>query len=217
MHADDRNHPPSRLLRHLSEAGAYAVDSPLGCGRIALYRRAAGGATLGAGYAFRWNAFSIEPSLRFDYVDSRVEGFREASVDNTANGSPDDPFDLQIGDQDIESLDGSAGIQLQYVFTPRFGVLVPFLASRYHRELLDDSRQVSALYADAFSQLIQTIDADFNVPTDPPDEDYYTVAAGATVVFAGGLMGFVQYMQVLDLDTYSDTVITGGMRYEFGR
>lgn len=47
---DDRTQPPSRLLRHLSEPGAYAVDSPLGCGRIALYRRGAGGATLGAGY-----------------------------------------------------------------------------------------------------------------------------------------------------------------------
>lgn len=46
--AGDR--PPSRLLRHLSEPGAYAVDSPLGCGRLALYRRAGGGTTLGAGY-----------------------------------------------------------------------------------------------------------------------------------------------------------------------
>lgn len=48
MSAGDR--PPSRLLRHLSEPGAYAVDSPLGCGRLALYRCAAGGTTLGAGY-----------------------------------------------------------------------------------------------------------------------------------------------------------------------
>jgi hypothetical protein len=47
---DDRCQPPSRLLRHLSEPGAYAVDSPLGCGRIALYRGDVGGATLGAGY-----------------------------------------------------------------------------------------------------------------------------------------------------------------------
>lgn len=47
---DDLSRSPSRLLRHLSEPGAYAVDSPLGCGRIALYRRGAGGATLGAGY-----------------------------------------------------------------------------------------------------------------------------------------------------------------------
>lgn len=50
MSADDRTRPPSRLLRHLSEPGAYGVDSPLGCGRIALYRRGVGGATLGAGY-----------------------------------------------------------------------------------------------------------------------------------------------------------------------
>ena len=127
------------------------------------------------------------------------------------------PFDLQIGDQDIDSLDGSAGLQLQYVFTPGFGVLVPYLSGRYHRELLDDVRRVSALYADAFAQLIQIVDADFNVPTDEPDEDYYTAAAGVTVVLAGGLMGFVQYMQVLDLDEYSDAVITGGIRYEFGR
>jgi hypothetical protein len=76
---------------------------------------------------------------------------------------------------------------------------------------------VSALYADAFAQLVQSIDADFNVPTDPPDEDYYTAAAGASVVLAGGLMGYVQYLKVLDLDDYSDTVITGGLRYEFGR
>jgi hypothetical protein len=41
---------PSRLLRHLSQPGAFATDSPLGCGRIALYRRA-GDTTLGAGYA----------------------------------------------------------------------------------------------------------------------------------------------------------------------
>jgi uncharacterized protein YhjY with autotransporter beta-barrel domain len=174
-------------------------------------------ATLGAGYALRWGAFSVEPSVGLDYVEARVDGFRESSVDNFSGGSPDDPFDLRIGDQEIESLDGSVGLQLQYVFTPRFGVLVPYLSGRYHRELLDDARRVSALYADAFEELVQTIDADFQVPTDPPDEAYYTAAAGVTVVLAGGLMGFVQYLQVLDLDDYSDRVITGGVRHEFGR
>jgi len=38
-----------RLLRHLAEPGAYGIVSPLGCGRIALYRQR-GGASLGAGY-----------------------------------------------------------------------------------------------------------------------------------------------------------------------
>ncbi|ODT46254.1 MAG: hypothetical protein ABS59_14835 [Methylobacterium sp. SCN 67-24] len=39
-----------RLLRHLRQAGAFAAESPFGCGRIALYRTV-DGASLGAGYA----------------------------------------------------------------------------------------------------------------------------------------------------------------------
>ncbi|AMJ59049.1 DUF6456 domain-containing protein [Bosea sp. PAMC 26642] len=39
-----------RLLRHLGEPGCFGVVSPLGCGRVALYRDA-GGTRLGAGYA----------------------------------------------------------------------------------------------------------------------------------------------------------------------
>lgn len=38
----------ARLERHLAEPGAFACPSPLGCGRIALYR--SGGTTLGAGF-----------------------------------------------------------------------------------------------------------------------------------------------------------------------
>lgn len=38
-----------RLLRHLAEAGCYGLVSPLGCGRIALYRTV-NGTSLGAGY-----------------------------------------------------------------------------------------------------------------------------------------------------------------------
>lgn len=44
----DRNER-HRLLRHLAQPGCYAIASPLGCGRIALYREARG-ASLGAGY-----------------------------------------------------------------------------------------------------------------------------------------------------------------------
>jgi hypothetical protein len=39
----------ARLRRHLAKPGAFARLSPLGCGRIALYR-SGGGATLGAGF-----------------------------------------------------------------------------------------------------------------------------------------------------------------------
>jgi len=44
----DRNEA-RRLLRHLALTGCYAVASPLGCGRVALYRDVVG-TSLGAGY-----------------------------------------------------------------------------------------------------------------------------------------------------------------------
>ncbi|KPF71523.1 hypothetical protein IP69_06240 [Bosea sp. AAP35] len=47
---DQRRDAARRLLRHLVQPGAFGRLSPLGCGRIALYRNQ-GGTTLGAGYA----------------------------------------------------------------------------------------------------------------------------------------------------------------------
>jgi hypothetical protein len=49
--SDDQANPRdrARLLRHLGQAGAFATASPLGCGRIALFR-SDGGTSLGAGY-----------------------------------------------------------------------------------------------------------------------------------------------------------------------
>ncbi|HET7203756.1 MAG TPA: autotransporter outer membrane beta-barrel domain-containing protein [Steroidobacteraceae bacterium] len=176
-------------------------------------------ATVGAGYAFRWGQFSLQPSVDFAYTDASVDAFVERSVDLTQDASPDDPFDLRIGRQSIESLDASAGFKVDFVITPSFGVLVPYFTARYHREMLNDVRRISALYADAYELLVQDVadDPNFNVPTDEPDDDYYTLAGGLTVVLQGGLMGFVQYLEVLDLDHYSNSVITGGLRYEFGR
>ncbi|HET9268030.1 MAG TPA: autotransporter outer membrane beta-barrel domain-containing protein, partial [Vicinamibacterales bacterium] len=175
-------------------------------------------ASLGAGYAWNIHGFGIEPSVEFAYTDASVDGFVERSRDLTGE-SPEDPFGLRIGSQSIESLDGAAGVRLNYVFTPGFGVLVPYLTARYHLELLDDVRRISARYADAYELLLDGLagDPDFNVPTDDPDEDYYTLAGGVSVVLQSGLMGYVQYLEVLDLDHYDDAVITAGIRYEFGR
>jgi len=176
-------------------------------------------ATLGTGYTWRFGAFNLEPSAEFAYTDVSVDAFTERSFDMTASteGSPDDPFDLKIGSQSIESLDMALGIKVNYVFTPSFGVLIPYLNARYHQELLNDVRRVAARYADAYELLLQDIDSNFNVPTDEPDEEYFTIAGGASIVLQNGLMGYLQYTEVLDLENYSDSVITGGVRYEFGR
>ena len=172
-------------------------------------------ATFGAGYAWRLGAFSIEPSLDVTYSDTTVDAFTENSVDNLNPSAGNDPFNLRVGKQSIESLDVAPGFKLQYVFAPKFGALIPYLVGRYHMELSDDARTISARYADALDQLGGLSTANFAVSTDVPDDKYYTLAGGMTVAFGSGLNGFLQYLKVFELDNYTDAVITGGFRYEF--
>ncbi len=49
MTTETQRNERSRLLKHLSGAGCYGLASPLGCGRIALFRTV-NGTSLGAGY-----------------------------------------------------------------------------------------------------------------------------------------------------------------------
>ncbi|HKR36469.1 MAG TPA: autotransporter outer membrane beta-barrel domain-containing protein [Steroidobacteraceae bacterium] len=171
-------------------------------------------ATASGGYAFRLGTFAIEPSVDVTYSDTTVDAFTESSVD-TLNGVPNDPFNMRVGKQSIESLDVAPALKLQYVFTPRFGAIIPYVIGRYHLQLSDDARAISARYADAISELAGVAGTDFAVSTDEPDEEYYTAAGGITLVFGSGLNGYLQYLKVFDLDHYDDAVITGGFRYEF--
>lgn len=59
MIAGDERNARSRLLKHLSEPGCYGLVSPLGCGRIALYRTA-NGTSLGAGYVASETVLALE-------------------------------------------------------------------------------------------------------------------------------------------------------------
>ncbi|MEL7450184.1 MAG: autotransporter outer membrane beta-barrel domain-containing protein [Pseudomonadota bacterium] len=173
----------------------------------------------GMGYMGYVGRFSWEPFLRFDYLDTDIDGFTET---NTSNGG----FDLAVGDQGFSSLDGSAGLQLAMTFTPRQMVLVPFLRASYHREFDDDQRAVAAVYLNGEDPTFGSTQ-DFGVPTDPPDEDYYKIALGLSAVVRGGrvtrddgvarggIQLFVQYETIEDLDNYNNANITGGFRYEF--
>lgn len=172
-------------------------------------------ATLGAGYAWRFGAFSIEPAIEVSYSDTSVNAFTERSVDNLNPSAGNDPFDMRVGKQSFESLDVAPGLKLQYVWTPTFGVVIPYLTGRYHRELSDDARTITAQYADAISQIGSVAGTNFAVSTDQPDKAYYTAAGGVTLVLPHGLNGFLQYLKVFELDHYSDAVITGGFRFEF--
>lgn len=169
--------------------------------------------TLSASLSFGWplaaGAFAAEPYLRGNYSLDNIDAFRERSVDQL-NGNQPAGFDFAFEKQTIKSLDTAVGLRLQYVFTPSFGVLVPYVIGEVHRDFGRDIDATSATYnagGDASGQ--------FELPGDAVDEDFFTVAAGASMVLPHGVMGFVQVRAVEGLDYVTNRSITVGIRAEF--
>ena len=161
-------------------------------------------ATFGAGFDARAFGMTFGPYLKVEHQDITIDGFTEG-------GPVADGFGFAVGSQKIKSLDTALGVRAQRVFTPSFGVMVPYLRAEYHKEFENEPRTLSSIYADSSS--IATNGA-FSVPTDEPDDDFVLLATGFSMVWPHGLQGFLQYQQVVGLDRYSDRVITAGLRYE---
>lgn len=76
----------ARILRHLAEPEAYGIASPLGCGRIALYRELSG-ASLGAGYV---TAQAVAGLVSEGLVAWQGEGRRaRLALENVCAAQPD--------------------------------------------------------------------------------------------------------------------------------
>jgi len=182
-------------------------------------------ATFNFGYAFGSRKFTFEPYVNVEYLDATVHAFaEERSINLLSNNNVSKRFDLSISEQRFDSLDSTLGLRFQYAFTPRFGVIVPYLTLEAHRELADDARTITAGYA-AIADILGT--TTFVVPTDAPDEAYSVASAGFSIVLrggrqreaggpiVGGLSAFFQVKGIRNLLNYDDNVATGGFRYEF--
>lgn len=161
-------------------------------------------ANIGGGYALHWRGFSVEPYLNAQYVRTQIGQFTE----HDGNG-----FDINVGSQSDPSLTLDPGVRFQQVFTPPFGVIVPYLYGEFRHEFEQNSRDIQSTYAAAGAAGGGA--ADFALPTDAPTRNYYLVGGGLTLVFKHGVQAFAQYVRVLQLANYSDYVASGGIRIEF--
>jgi hypothetical protein len=93
--------------------------------------------------------------------------------------------------------------------------------------MLQESRNILAGYGALSDSTLGDGLLTFSVPTDVVDEDFYAWAIGFSTVLrggrqssldgpvSGGLMGYIQYEVVEELDNYEQTIVSGGFRYEF--
>ena len=95
-------------------------------------------ASLAAGYEYRKGLWLLNPYLRLDVADARLDSYKE-------NG--DSLYALYYGQQTVKTSSSSLGMRSQYAFTSRLGELTPSLRLEYQHDF-QGAGDASMRYAD---------------------------------------------------------------------
>lgn len=156
--------------------------------------------SLGGGYNFSRGALNYGPFVRLDYLNIEIDGYRETGAEG---------LNLEVQDQDIDSLQSVLGAEVSYAISRGFGILLPQARLGWVHEFEDDSRDIKAVYINDPNQ-IQLV-----AETDAPDRDYGTLLLGVSAVFQGNLQAFFAYETVFELRDVEQHLFTLGGRFDF--
>jgi uncharacterized protein YhjY with autotransporter beta-barrel domain len=150
------------------------------------------------GSDFNRGAVTMNPYLRVDYVDAKINGFSESG----------DAGSIAVKDLDLRNTVVTAGGQVSYAMSTSWGVLMPNARLELQRRVQGDNRNVTAaLVADG------TINA--VAPLESVDRNYGNFTIGASAVLPRGISGFVNIERLFGRESYSNTKYTLGVRLEF--
>lgn len=165
-------------------------------------------ASLSSGYSLHRGGWTLEPSVSVSYVGIEVDDFteREDGASGLALGFPE-----QRGD----SLTVKAAGQFGYVFSFRWGLLLPQLRIDFTREFRNDGRPITVFFAnDVVTGPPGSPRTGFVVFTDAPDRGYFHGGASVVAQFTHGIAAFVDYERTAGLRTVTSTGISAGLRME---
>lgn len=206
---------------------AVAVGSSDGSGLLAAFN---------VGMPFQWGGWGTDIFLKGTWQKQSIDGFSESLTQINSDPSAAG-FAFDVGKQDIKSFDTALGFKVQYVATPSFGVVIPFLRGEFHKQLEDSPRAVDLQFqglddldpagftAEEFATIQDAFQ--FQLRSDRPDKSWVSAAIGASAVIrgssrvsdagrgAGGLQCYLQYSTVFGLAHYNNSAISAGLRYEF--
>lgn len=163
------------------------------------------GATVGFaftfGYDLNFGAFTLAPSLGYNYLSATVHRFREQGAAG---------LDLDFMEQSYSSGTANAGLRLTYAWKTSVAVVVPQIRGEYIREFIDDTEAFGVRFAnDPFDDTPLVI-----VHTEATDQSYWRVAAGLAAQFRYGISGFVEYQRLESLQYFDYADVALGIRFE---
>lgn len=176
-------------------------------------------ASISGAYTFQLSdRFSIDPSLSANYQELTIDGFTERDLNN-------DGFNLQVREQNFKSLEATLAFKMQYVFNSNLGVFTPFADLQATYQHYDDARRINAVYANIAGTVSE--DVQMSLLTDKLDSSYGSWGLGVAAVLrgasqknlgstaSGGVQAYISYRELVAVENFHQSIISGGLRYEF--
>ncbi len=168
------------------------------------------GWSLGGGYTNYVESLNYTLFGRLEGIDSDIDAYSE-----TGSGANPE-WAMSVDDQEIESVQAVLGGQLALASSQNFGVIQPYVGAEWHYEFEDEARDITANYLnDPFFAATGSKQFTVRLASDDPDEDFFLVSVGVTLIMQGGNQLFVNFDKVLGLDDVSSQALTAGVRFEF--
>lgn len=155
--------------------------------------------SVGVGTDIINGAMTLAPYGRAQLLKVDVDGFQETGADG---------LNLEVKDQEIDSLTSTLGFRASIVSNASFAVLIPQARIEWVHEFSDDAREVSTVYVNDPRQ------NELVFSTDAPDRDYFNLGVGVSAVFSGGTQAFVDVKKLVGLRDFDENVVTVGVRFE---
>jgi outer membrane autotransporter protein len=159
----------------------------------------------GGGYDFTYDAWTLGPIVRADYIHSDIGSYNESGAG---------ALNLRVQSQTIKSLTTHVGAQTSYSQSTKFGILSPYVRATWVHEFENDGRFIRSFYINEFVPAGESATI-LPVESEDPDRDYGRLSLGLSGVFPHGFQGFLQYERWVGLDDINDNVFTLGFRGEF--
>jgi hypothetical protein len=169
------------------------------------------GATLELGRSIDWRFSSLTLFGRASYSRATVDGFRETGAVASAPPLLPGPVDfgLEVGDQDLDSLLGEAGVDWGRAFSAGGGLIIPQLTLNWTHEFSASAQKIGARFLGDVAGV-----GNFFVFTDDPDRDWLTASAALRFQYLWGSF-FVAYDHELLRDDLTVDTLNAGLRFEF--
>lgn len=154
----------------------------------------------GVGYHLNRAGWTFTPNFGLRLFRSDVDSFTETGAG--ANN-------ISYGEQTVDSLQYSFGVQVSRAISLSHGVLAPQFDLSFSRETKNDDFELNARLLSASPS------QSFRVVTDDPDQSFGNVGIGFVYVTANGKQAYISYRKLLANDAISRDSINLGGRFEF--